>query len=85
MPAPIRVVLDVEADRTLLELSCAEGVSHRTKQRASAIRLNAHGWNVPQIAQYLDWHEHTVRSALQRWQEQGLGGLWEAKGRGRPS
>lgn len=51
MPAPIRVVLDVEADRTLLELSCAEGVSHRTKQRASAIWLNAYGWNVPQIAQ----------------------------------
>lgn len=34
---------------------------------------------------YLDWHEHRVRSALQRWQEQGLGGLWSAKGRGRPS
>lgn len=27
-------------------------------------------------------HEHTVRATIRRWQEQGLGGLWEASGRG---
>ena len=27
-------------------------------------------------------HEHTVRATLQRWEKQGLGGLWEAPGRG---
>ena len=85
MPAPIRMVLNAEEDRTLFELSSADGVPHRTKQRATAIRLNAYGWNVPQIGQYLDWHEHTVRATLQRWQTRGLGGLWEAIGRGRPS
>ena len=85
MPAAIRMKLNAEEDRTLLELSCANGVPHRTKQRAIAIRLNAHGWNVPQIAKYFSWHEHTVRAALRRWQAQGLGGLWEASGRGRPS
>jgi len=85
MPVAIRMVLNAEEDRTLLELSCADGVPHRTKQRAIAIRLNAHGWNVPQIAKYLNWHEHTVRGALRRWQEQSLGGLWEAMGRGRRS
>lgn len=47
MPAPIRMVLNAEEDGTLLELSCADGVPHRTKQRATAIRLNAYGWNVP--------------------------------------
>ena len=27
-------------------------------------------------------HEHTVRATLRRWEKQGLGGLWEAPGRG---
>lgn len=83
MPAPMRVKLNEEEDRTLKELCCADGVPERTKQRALAIRLNAHGWNTPQIAQFLEWHEHTVRAALKRWETKGLGGLWEALGRGR--
>ncbi|WP_052672351.1 helix-turn-helix domain-containing protein [Aliterella atlantica] len=83
MPAAIRVMLSEEEDRTLKELSYAEGVSHRIKQRALAIRLNARGWNAPQIAQFLDWHEHSVRNTLERWNTLGLGGLWEQKGRGR--
>jgi len=83
MPAAIRVTLSEEEDRTLKALSYAEGVPHRTKQRALAIRLNARGWNAPQIAKFLDWHEHSVRATLERWKTQGLGGLWEQKGRGR--
>ncbi|PHJ58227.1 hypothetical protein VF14_19075 [Nostoc linckia z18] len=85
MPAAMRMMLNAEEDRTLLELSCADGVPYRTKQRAIAIRLNAHGWNVPQIAKYFGWHDHTVRATLRRWRSLGLGGLWEATGRGRPS
>lgn len=27
-------------------------------------------------------HEHTVRATLRRWENDGLGGLWEAPGRG---
>lgn len=83
MPAPIRVKLNEEEDRTLKELCYANEVPERTKQRALAIRLNVHGWNTPRIAQFLDWHEHTVRAALERWETKGLGGLWEEKGRGR--
>lgn len=83
MPAPTHVTLNEEEDRTLRELSHADGVPTRTRQRATAVRLNANHWTVPQIARYLDWHEHTVRATLQRWQTQGLGGLWEAPGRGR--
>ena len=37
----------------------------------------------PQIAQFLGWHEHTVRAALKRWETKSIGGLWEEKGRGR--
>ena len=79
----MRVRLNEEEDRTLKELSGADGVTERTKQRALVIRLNAYGWNTPQIAAFLDWHEHTVRSSLERWETKGLGGLWERKGRGR--
>ena len=46
------------------------------------IRLNAQGWNVPAIAHIFQCHEHTVRAALRRWEDLGLGGLWEARGRG---
>ena len=27
-------------------------------------------------------HQHTIRSTIRRWEERGLGGLWEASGRG---
>ena len=47
MPSALRIILTAEEDRTLKELSCADKVPRRTKQRAIALRLNAHGWNVP--------------------------------------
>lgn len=83
MPAPLRIRLNADEDRTLLELSCADGVPRRTKKRAIALRLNAHSWNVPKIAEYLDWAEQTVRETIHRWHKDGLAGLWEAPGRGR--
>lgn len=55
----------------------ANGVPVRIKQRAIALRLNAHGWNVPKIAEYLEWAQQTVRETIQRWQQGGLGGLWD--------
>lgn len=84
MPAPLNISLSEEEDRTLRELSYANGVPQRVKQRASALRLNASGWKVQQIAEHLNWAPQTVRETIHRWQEQGLGGLWEAEGRGRP-
>lgn len=46
------------------------------------LRLNAQGWAVGAIAEIFECHEHTVRATIRRWQQQGLGGLWEAPGRG---
>jgi transposase len=46
------------------------------------LRLNAQGWTVPAIAEIFNCHEHTVRATIGRWQTKGLGGLWEAPGRG---
>ncbi|WP_449415994.1 helix-turn-helix domain-containing protein [Phormidium nigroviride] len=83
MPAPLRINLSSEEDRTLRELGSANGVPVRIKQRAIALRLNAHGWNVPRIAEYLDWAQKTVRETIGRWQQGGLGGLWERAGRGK--
>lgn len=46
------------------------------------IRLNAQGWNAPAVADIFECQEHTVRQTLRRWQCDGLGGLWDAPGRG---
>lgn len=51
--------------------------------RAHILRLNAQGWTVPAIAAIFNCHEHTVRATIRRWLELGLGGLWEAPGRGK--
>lgn len=85
MPAPLRITLTSEEDQTLYELSTANGLPPRTKRRAIALRLNAMGWTVPKIAEHLKQSEHTIRDTLLRWQTGGLGGLWEAPGRGRKS
>ncbi|MBW4649881.1 MAG: helix-turn-helix domain-containing protein [Kastovskya adunca ATA6-11-RM4] len=84
MPAPRFISLNKEEDSTLYELSVANGVPRRTKLRAVALRLNANGWAVPRIAAYLQQSQQTVRQTLQRWQNRGLAGLWEAPGRGKP-
>lgn len=82
MPAAHHIALTAEEDRTLYELSLADSVVRRIKLRAIALRLNASGWTTPMIAKHLHQCEHTVRQTLKRWQEDGLGGLWEAPGRG---
>jgi transposase len=85
MPAPLRIVLDTEADRTLSELRVAPQVPQRTRDRAHMLRLNAQGWKVAEIAKCFECHEHTVRATIHRWESRGLGGLWEKAGRGAPT
>lgn len=82
MPAPLRVILTSEEDRTLAELRLAKTVAQRTRDRAHMIRLNAQGWTAPTIAEIFECQDHTVRATLRRWQRFGLGGLWDAPGRG---
>ncbi len=82
MPAPIRIVLTEEEDRTLSELRIAVDVPQRTRDRAHMLRLNAQGWTCPVIAEIFKCHEHTVRATIRRWQADGLGGLWSETGRG---
>ena len=82
MPAPLRIILSETEDLTLQKLSVANNVPRRTKLRAIALRLNADGWNVPRIAEHLKQSQHTVRQTIRRWETGGVGGLWEAPGRG---
>ena len=82
MPAPLRIILTAEEDYTLSELRQAQSVPQRTRERSHMLRLNAQGWNVPVIAEIFECHPHTVRATLRRWEKRGLGGLWEAPGRG---
>jgi transposase len=79
----LRVFLTPEEDRTLRELRRATTVPQRVKDRADVVRMNARGDYVETIAAYFDWHVETVRNTLKRWQTSGLGGLWEAPGRGK--
>ena len=82
MPAPLRIVLSVKSDGTLTELRVAANVPQHIKDRAHMVRLNAQGWNVPAIAEIFECQEQTVRLTLRRWEQGGLGGLWDAPGRG---
>ena len=82
MGARLRIFLNSEEDRTLLELRTATTVSQRVKDRASMLRLNNRGWYIEDIAVHFNCHQNTVRQAIHRWKELGLGGLWERKGRG---
>ncbi len=79
----LRVFLTSSQERTLFELSKAANVPQRTKDRASAIRLSAIGWKVEKIAIYLKWADSTVRTAIHRWKNLGLMGLWDAPRSGR--
>ncbi len=83
MPAPLRVTLTPEEERTLKELRIANSVPYRVRDRAHVLLLNASGWSAPEIAEIMNCHEHTARAAIKRWESAGLGGLWEKAGRGK--
>ena len=80
----LQVRLSSEEDRTLFELRRAETVPQRTKDRATVVRLNHRGWTTEDIAEYFGWQKATVRQTIHRWQNQGLGGLWDQPREGRP-
>ena len=83
MPAPLKVKINKEEDRQLLELQQHRETPSRVRYRAEIVRLNAYGWSVNQIAEYKKLSPHTVRKSLHSWLNQGQEGLWEARGRGR--
>ena len=77
MGARLRIFLNPEEDRTLFELRKAKTVPQRVKDRAQAVRLSHQGMYVEKIAAHFGQNVQTVRQTLRRWQERGLGGLWD--------
>lgn len=78
MGTRLRVFLNAEENRTLFELRTATTVPQRVKDRAEVIRLSHQGMYVEKIASFFNWNVRTIRETLHRWQQQGLGGLWDA-------
>jgi transposase len=79
MPAPLRINLIPEEERTLEDLRVTSHIPKRTRDRAQMILANANGCNAPAIAQFMRCQERTVREAIKRWQVFGLMGLWDAE------
>jgi transposase len=78
MGARLRVFLTPEQNWTLFELRTARTVPQRVKDRAEAVRMSHQGMYVEKIAVFFNWNVQTVRDTLHRWQQHGLGGLWDA-------
>lgn len=78
MGACLRVFLNAAENQTLFELRTATTVPQRVKDRAEVIRLSHQGMYVEAIAAFFNWNIQTVRDTLHRWQQHGLGGLWDA-------
>ena len=81
MGSRLRVFLTREQEKTLFNLRTAD-VPQKVKDRASVIRLNAHGWYVEKIADHFNWTTQTVREVLHKWKKLGVEGLWSKPGRG---
>jgi transposase len=74
----LQIHLTPEADRTLFEIRTATHLPQRVRDRAEVIRLSHQGWYVEKIADFFNWRIQTVRDTLHRWEQGGLGGLWDA-------
>ena len=82
MPAPLRIKLTEKEDQALFNLRNNKDLPRRTRERAEILRLNARGWRVVQIAEYMNWEIQAVRKAIYRWNARGIEGLGDAPGRG---
>jgi transposase len=74
----LRANLTPEEDRTLFEIRTALTLPQRVRDRAEVVRLSHKGWYVEKIADFFNWRIQTVRDTLHRWDQGGMGGLWDA-------
>ena len=75
MPAALRIKLNLQEEKTLVELRKVISVSYRTRDRSHMLKFNVQGRNVPEIARIFNCHEHTVRATIKRRETRGLVGL----------
>lgn len=70
---------------TALESWYRDHPSHRSRQRAQAILLNARGHSAIELATLYGVREETVREWLSRYERSGLEGLLDLPKSGRPT
>lgn len=83
MPAALKIKLTEEEELELLELKKDPKTPQRTKERIEALRLNAKGWKVAKIADYLHQAPNTVRKTITSWLSTGKEGLFDKPRMGR--
>ena len=83
MPARLKIRITELEYQKLLELRHNPKLPERTRKRAEVLCLNAKGWTVNQIADWIDWAANTVRKTIHSWMIKGDEGLWDAPRSGR--
>lgn len=71
-----------ETEKLLLRIS-KQSKSHQVRQRANCIILRYQGFSLPQLTQIFRVSRKTLYNWFNRWEKQGLIGLYNQKGRGR--
>ena len=91
MPAALKITLTKLRKPNLTRVRGLKNSTSTNKTQSNRIASQFKGMEsqsdafgyASQIADYLECAESTVRQTIHRWNKRGLGGLWEAKGRGR--
>jgi IS30 family transposase len=83
MPARLKIRLTELEYQKLLELRHNPKLPEKTRKRAELVCLNAKGWTVNQIADWIGQAANTVRKTIHSWVIKGDEGLWDAPPRGR--
>ena len=83
MPARLKIRLTELEYQKLLELRHNPKLPEKTRKRAEVLCLNAKGWTVNQIADWIGQAANTVRKTIHLWVIKGDEGLWDAPPRGR--
>jgi len=83
MPAPIRITLSLKEKQALKQLRRCRAAGNQAEM-AHYVLLCNQGYSVDEISKQLDRNPHTIRCWLKRYLSQGLSGLNDIKGTGRP-
>ena len=73
-----------EAEQITLLEARAQGPTAALRRRAQAVELSSRGYRRTALADLLNVHEETVSGWLNRWDTQGLRGLYDHPRGGRP-
>jgi DNA-binding NarL/FixJ family response regulator len=78
MPARLKIRITELEYQKLLELRHNPKLPEKTRKRAEVLCLNAKGWTVNQIADWINGSANTVRKTIHSWVIKGDEGLWDA-------